>query len=92
MSFLGIVTLVLVALIILSLLFVFFKAFILLLPVALIAIGVMWLVLWISGKRNKNRVPASGTYFDWFKASEPEPNNTRKRARNVTIKDIDDDK
>ena len=41
MSFLGIVTLVLVALIILSLLFVFFKAFILLLPVALIAIGVM---------------------------------------------------
>ena len=33
MSFLGIVTLVLVALIILSLLFVFFKAFILLLPV-----------------------------------------------------------
>ena len=70
----------------------FFKAFILLLPVALIAIGVMWLVLWISGKRNKNRVPASRTYFDWFKASEPEPKNTRKRARNVTIKDIDDDK
>lgn len=92
MSFLGIVTLVLVALIILSLLFVFFKAFVLLLPVALIAIGVMWLVLWISGKRNKNRVPASRTYFDWFKASEPEPKNTRKRARNVTIKDIDDDK
>lgn len=89
MSFLGIVTLVLVALIILSLLFVFFKAFILLLPVALIAIGVMWLVLWISGKRNKNRVPASRTYFD---CSEPEPKNTRKRARNVTIKDIDDDK
>lgn len=30
-----------------------FKAFILLLPVALVAIGIMWLVFWISGKRNK---------------------------------------
>lgn len=92
MSFLGIVTLVLVALIILSLLFVFFKAFILLLPVALIAIGIIWLVFWISGKRNKNRVPASDSSFDWFKANEATQKNTRKQARNVTVKDINDDK
>ncbi|WP_308557929.1 hypothetical protein [uncultured Lactobacillus sp.] len=92
MSFLGIVTLVLVALIILSLLFVLFKAFILLLPVALIAIGIIWLIFWISGKRNKNKVPASGAYFDWFKTSETTQKTTRKRARNVTVKDIDDDK
>ena len=92
MSFLGIVTLVLIALIILSLLFVFFKAFILLLPVALIAIGIMWLVFWISGKRNKNRVPTSGTYYDWFRAGESTQKSTRERARNVTVKDIKDDK
>ena len=67
MSFLGIVTLVLVALIILSL-------------------------LWISGKRNKNRVPTSGTYYDWFRAGESTQKSTRKRARNVTVKDIKDDK
>lgn len=92
MSFLGIAVLVLVALIILSLLFVFFKAFILLLPVALIAIGILWLVFWISGKRNKNKVPTSGSYFDWFKVNETTQKSTRKQARNVTVKDIDDDK
>lgn len=88
MSFLGIVTLILVAVIILSLLFVFFKAFLLLLPVALIAVAIIWLVYWIAGKRNKADMPSSSTYFDWFKTSSTQTEG-RKHARNVTTKDID---
>ncbi|MBW8013269.1 hypothetical protein E0712_01765 [Lactobacillus helveticus] len=89
MSFLGIVTLVLIALIILSLLFVFFKAFILLLPVALIAIAVIWLIGWFTGR--KNNMPSSGNYYDWFKNVNSTQSQTRarKKAKNVTTKDID---
>lgn len=91
MSFLGIVTLVLIALIILSLLFVFFKAFILLLPVALIAIAVIWLIGWFTGRQNKNNMPSSGNYYDWFKNVNSTQSQTRalKKAKNVTTKDID---
>lgn len=91
MSFLGVVTLVLIALIILSLLFVFFKAFILLLPVALIAIVIIWLVGWFMGRKNHNNIPSSGNYYDWFKnANSTQPHaHSRKQAKNVTTKDID---
>ncbi|MCO0807254.1 hypothetical protein QFX17_04590 [Lactobacillus helveticus] len=91
MSFLGIVTLVLIALIILSLLFVFFKAFILLLQVALIAIAVIWLIGWFTGRKNKNNMPSSGNYYDWFKNVNSTQSQTRarKKAKNVTTKDID---
>lgn len=91
MSFLGIVTLVLIALIILSLLFVFFKAFALLLPVALIAIAVIWLIGWFTRKKNKNNMPNGGTYYDWFQNSNSVESHTRprKQAKNVTTKDID---
>lgn len=91
MSFLGIVTLVLIALIILSLLFVFFKAIILLLPVAIIAIAIIWLISWFTKKKNGNNIPSSGNYYDWFKNTNPNQSNkrTRKQARNVTTKDID---
>ena len=82
----GIVTLVLVALIILSLLFVLFKAFILLLPVAVIAILIIWLIYRFTGRKNQDNMPSSGSYREWFKASGPRP---RKKARNVTTKDID---
>lgn len=88
MSLMGIVTLVLVALIILSLLFVLFKAFILLLPVAIIAILIIWLVYWFTGRKNKNNMPSSGTYREWFNTSTP-GTRPRKKARNVTTKDID---
>lgn len=91
MSFLGIVTLVLIALIILSLLLVFFKAFILLLPVALIAIAVIWLIGWFTGRKNKNNMPSSSNYYDWFKNVNSTQSQTRarKKAKNVTTKDID---
>lgn len=81
--------LVLTALIILSLLFVFFKAFILLLPVAVIAIAIIWLVYWIAGKKNKNNMPASGSSFTWSDFGNSTTTGTRKKARNVTTKDID---
>ena len=90
MSFLGIVTLVLLALIILSLLFVFVKAFILLLPVALIAIAIIWLI-GFTERKNKNNMPSSGNYYDWFKNvnSTQSQSRPRKQAKNVTTKDID---
>lgn len=88
MSFWGIVTLVFVALVLLSLLFVFFKAFIFLLPVGLIAIALIWLIGWFSGRKNKTNMP-SGNYYDWFKSNTSTQRTTRKQARNVTTKDVD---
>lgn len=87
-AFLGIVVLVLTAMIILSLLFVFFKAFLLLLPVALIAIGIIWLVYWLNKRKNKNTM-TSAADFTWFKQEDSSPGSSRKPARDVTTKDID---
>ncbi|MCP9330764.1 hypothetical protein [Lactobacillus kefiranofaciens] len=89
MSFWGIVLLVFIVLIILSLLFVFFKAFIFLLPVGLIAIALIWLIGWFTGRKNKASMPSSGSYYDWFKKENSTHNPTRKKARNVTTKDVD---
>ena len=89
MSFWGIVLLVFIALIILSLLFVFFKAFIFLLPVGLIAIALIWLIGWFTGRKNKASMPSSSSYYDWFKKENSTHNPTRKEARNVTTKDVD---
>ena len=74
MSFLSIVMLVLTALIILSL---------------LIASAIIWLVYWIAGKKNKNNMPASGSSFTWSDFGNSTTTGTRKKARNVTTKDID---
>ena len=89
MSLMGIVTLVLVALIILSLLFVLFKAFILLLPVAVIAILIIWLIYRFTGRKNQDNMPSSASYREWFKATSTTGPRPRKKARNVTTKDID---
>lgn len=89
MSFLSIVMLVLIALILLSLLFVFFKALFLLLPVAIIAVVIIWLVYWFAGKKNKDNMPSSGFNYDWFKSKNSTETSTRKKARNVTTKDVD---
>ena len=83
-----IVILVLVALIILSLLFVLFKAFILLLPVAIIAILLIWLIYRFTGRKNKDNMPSSGNYHAWFNSSSSS-SRPRKKARNVTTKDVD---
>lgn len=90
MSISGIIALVLAAVVILTLLFVFFHIFILLLPVALIAILIIWLIYWFTGRKNKKNMPSSNYNFESFNFGSEE--HTRKKARNVTTKDVDDDK
>ena len=95
MSFSGILILVLAAVIILALLFVFFHVFIALLPVALIAVVIIWLIYRFTGKKNNaNILDKENDYNrDWFSgfnnSNQSEP---RKKARNVQVKDVDDKK
>lgn len=86
-AFLGIVLLVLSAVIILSLLFMFFRTFLLLLPVALIAIAIIGLVYWLNKRKNKSTM-TSATDFTWFKQDATTSKSSRKPARDVTTKDI----
>lgn len=96
MSFSGILILVLVAVIILALLFVFFHVFIALLPVALIAVVIIWLIYRFTGKKNNaNILDKENDYnTDWFSGfnNNSNQNEPRKKARNVQVKDIDDKK
>jgi fatty acid desaturase len=89
MSFTSICLLVLVALIILCLLFVFFNVFFALLPVALIAILLLWLIYHFSQKRHGHDEQA--TVFWQKPRNEPSSSSSRKRkpARDVTTKDVD---
>lgn len=81
MTFLSIAVLVLVALIILCLLFVFFQMFFALLPVALIAVLLLWLLYHFFRRKT---APAKPETFDG-----PQQTRTRKQARNVSTKDVD---
>lgn len=85
MSFTTIVLLVLAAVVALALLSVFFKALIALLPVGLVIILLLWLYYrfyW----RKKYKLP-SRPEPDWFKPGQERP---RKRAQDVTVRDVDD--
>lgn len=78
MSFTTIVLLVLAAVVALALLSVFFKALIALLPVGLVVILLLWLYYrfyW----RKKYQLP-----------SRADPERPRKRAQDVTVRDVDD--
>lgn len=95
MSFSGILILVLAAVIILALLFVFFHVFIALLPVALIAVVIIWLIYRFTGKENNaNILDKENDYNkDWFSGfNNSNKSEPRKKARNVQVKDIDDKK
>lgn len=81
MSFISIALLVLVALIILCFLFIFFKMFFALLPVALIAILFLWLFYYLTRGHDKNDSP--DIYHSDNKSSG------RKPARDVSTKDVD---
>lgn len=81
MTFLSIAALVLVALIILCLLFVFFQMFFALLPVALIAVLLLWLLYHFSRRKTE---PVKPEVFNGSQQTQ-----TRKRARNVSTKDVD---
>lgn len=80
MSLTGIIVLVLVAVIILSILFALFHIFVALLPVALIAIGIIWLLVKLSAKKGGNMPASNNSNYN---------HSGRKKARNVTTKDID---
>lgn len=90
MSFTGILILVLVAAILLVILFTFFHILIPLIPIAIIVAVVIWLINRFSGK-SKDNVPSSNNDFSWFD-NQNETHSGRKKARNVTTKDVDDNK
>lgn len=83
-----ILILVLVALIILSVLFAIFKFFIGLLPAAIIVALVIWLIYKFDNKKNNKSYPTYNSNV-FNKSSNP---SGRKRARNVTVKDVKEDK
>ncbi|MBD5431416.1 hypothetical protein [Lactobacillus agrestimuris] len=91
MTFASILILVLIAAILLSLLFVFFHIFIYLIPVALIAALIIWLIGKFSKNKTKDNILSSRINFEDFSNSGPK-SNSRKRARNVKVKDVDDKK
>ena len=85
MGFVTILILVLVALVILSILFAVFKFFIGLLPLALIVALIIWLMVKFSGSKKDNKV--SDTHNP---VQHPANNQKRKKARNVSVKDVED--
>lgn len=90
MSLGEIIGLVLMAVVILALLFIFFHVFIALLPVAVIAVLVIWLIYWFTNRKNKSEMPSNGSDFTFN--INGEQRRPHKKARNVTTKDVDDDK
>ena len=85
-----IIIMVVVAAILLAILFTFFHILILLLPAMIILVLVFWLWGWIYGKRHKNDLREIFS-FSWADKQNAEKNHTeRKRARDVTTKDVDD--
>lgn len=85
MGFVTILILVFVALVILSILFSVFKFFIGLLPAALIVALIIWLIAKFSGSKKDT------TTSDVHNPVKPTTNNQkRKKARNVSVKDVED--
>lgn len=84
MGFVTILILVLAALVILSILFSIFKFFIGLLPVAIIVALIIWLLAKFSGNKRYRKT-------DSHNPVQPSTNNQkRKKARNVSVKDVED--
>lgn len=85
MGFVTILILVLAALVILSILFSIFRFFIGLLPAALIVALIIWLIAKFSGnKKDPNNSEVHNPV-------QPTTNNQkRKKARNVSVKDVED--
>ncbi|GHV98090.1 hypothetical protein lacNasYZ03_18860 [Lactobacillus nasalidis] len=89
MSFSTIVLLVLAAIVALALLSVFFKALIALLPVGLVVVLVLWLYYrfyW----RKKHDLPDRPDPDPFSRYQSADPQRPRKRAQDVTIRDVDD--
>ena len=90
MSFWGIIGLVLLAVVILSVIYALFHAFILLLPAALVIIGIIWLINhFTKNDENKSMRSDSGLYDwnNWSQNNETRPK--RKKVRDAKTKDVD---
>lgn len=90
MSFWGIVCLVLLAVVILSVIYALFHAFILLLPAALVIIGIIWLINhFTKNDESKSRNSGSSPYNweNWNQNNEARPK--RKKVRDAKTKDVD---
>ena len=85
MGFVTILILVLAALVILSILFSIFKFFIGLLPVAIIVALIIWLLAKFSG--NKKDTEKTDSHNPVQTSTN---NQKRKKARNVSVKDVED--
>lgn len=87
MGFVTILILVLAALVILSILFSIFKFFIGLLPVAIIVA----LIIWLLAKFSSNKKDTDTKKTNRYKPVQQSTNNQkRKKARNVSVKDVED--
>ena len=87
MGFVTILILVLAALVILSILFSIFKFFIGLLPVAIIVA----LIIWLLAKFSSNKEDTDTKKTNRHKPVQRSTNNQkRKKARNVSVKDVED--
>lgn len=92
MSLSGIFFLVLAGLVLLALLFVFFRIFLFLLPVALVALLILWGIGWLAAKKGHSfSLSAWWPFFgDKDFAADGQSHLKRKRARHVKVKDIKD--
>ena len=90
MSFWGIIGLVLLAVVILSIIYSMFHVFILLLPAALVIIGIIWLINHFT-KNDKNKSGNSGPGpYNWGNRNQNnEARPKRKKVRDAKTKDVD---
>lgn len=94
MSILNILILVIIAAIVLIVLFAIFHVFVLMIPAIIVVALVIWAINHFSKNKENDLSSSSNDKTSWdqfFNISENEQPK-RKKARNVTIKDVDDDK
>lgn len=87
MGFVTILILVLAALVILSILFSIFKFFIGLLPVAIIVALIIWLLAKFSSNKKDTDTKKTNRHNPVQRSTN---NQKRKKARNVSVKDVED--
>lgn len=89
MSLSSIIILVLIAAIILAVIFTFFHILIVMLPAILLVIVGIWIAGWFSRRKYKKSIRIKNN-FSWSRnETKFDLHSDRKKARNVTTKDID---
>ncbi|MBC6356342.1 hypothetical protein ERK19_02975 [Lactobacillus helsingborgensis] len=89
MSFWGIVGLVFLAVVILSFIFALFHMFFMILPAALVIIGIIWLINHFT-KKDDDNMSANSNFDQWHNWGEnKETRPKRKKVRDAKTKDVD---